>query len=350
MPLEMLHGDITKMETDAIVNAANTALQPGGGVCGAIFTAAGAEELQKQCDAIGICETGHAVITGGGRLSARHIIHTAGPVWQGGGKGEAELLRSCYLNSLALAAENGLESIAFPLISAGIYGYPKAEALQIALRTIGEYLSGQEMEVYLVLLEEPSFLMEKERLADIESYIGERWYVAEEEILLPPMEAEKTLLAPTAFMLDAQLMEEPAERFSLKRSAKELAAQPQRHLADVIGQVDESFSQMLLRLIDEKGLTDVEAYKRANIDRKLFSKIRNDRQYTPRKTTALALAVALALSVDETKDLLGKAGYALSHSYKLDIIVEYFIERDIFDIFEINEALFAFGQPLLGGK
>lgn len=158
MPLEMIQSDITKMKTDVIVNAANTALQMGGGVCGAIFSAAGERELQRACDAIGRCETGQAVITKAYRLPAKYIIHTAGPVWRGGARGEAEALKACYRNSLLLARENGAESIAFPLISAGIYGYPKDAALQIAISAICEFLSSHDMTVYLTVLDRQTLM------------------------------------------------------------------------------------------------------------------------------------------------------------------------------------------------
>ncbi|NLM46756.1 MAG: macro domain-containing protein [Firmicutes bacterium] len=153
MPLHIVQNDITKMQVDAIVNAANTALKMGGGVCGAIFRAAGAEQMQAACDAIGGCRTGEAVITPGFRLPAKYVIHTPGPVWQGGNKGEEELLRSCYLSSLELAQKHGCQSVAFPLISAGIYGYPKDQAMEVATTAIEDFLreNNSEMDVYLVL-------------------------------------------------------------------------------------------------------------------------------------------------------------------------------------------------------
>lgn len=154
MPLEIVQNDITKMEADAIVNAANSALQMGGGVCGAIFRAAGAEQLQTACDEIGYCPTGKAVFTDGFRLPAKYIIHTVGPVWRGGSNDEEQMLRSCYRNSLELATSLECSSIAFPLISAGIYGYPKEQALKTAVSEIERFLEKQELQVYMVLFDE----------------------------------------------------------------------------------------------------------------------------------------------------------------------------------------------------
>lgn len=151
MPFSIVHGDLTRMQVDAVVNAANNALQMGGGVCGAIFAAAGQRDLQQACDRIGRCETGKAVITPGYRLPARQIIHTVGPVWNGGGQGEEEQLRSCYRSVLELAQREGLSCVAFPLISSGIYGYPREQAMQVAISAIEAFLKRHEMTVYLVL-------------------------------------------------------------------------------------------------------------------------------------------------------------------------------------------------------
>ena len=151
MPLHIIENDIVCMATDAIVNAANRALRPGSGVCGAIFRAAGYDELARACREIGHCEVGEAVITPGFRLSARYIIHAVGPIWQGGCQNEAQLLRSSYVRSLELAVSNGCKSIAFPLISSGVYGYPREDALDIAVKAIREFLEEHELTVYLVL-------------------------------------------------------------------------------------------------------------------------------------------------------------------------------------------------------
>jgi O-acetyl-ADP-ribose deacetylase (regulator of RNase III) len=152
MPFTIIRQDITKMKVDAIVNAANTGLLRGGGVCGAIFNAAGAYELQEACDKLAPIKTGDAVVTPGFALSAKYVIHTAGPVYRDGKSGEEAALRACYINSLKRAVENGCESVAFPLISSGIYGYPKDKALEVATGAIHGFLEGHDMEVYLAVI------------------------------------------------------------------------------------------------------------------------------------------------------------------------------------------------------
>jgi O-acetyl-ADP-ribose deacetylase (regulator of RNase III)/transcriptional regulator with XRE-family HTH domain len=329
MPLLIVRNDITKLKVDAIVNAANTELRMGGGVCGAIFRAAGEKELKEACDAIGWCPRGQAVITDGFRLPARYIIHTPGPVWRGGRHGEEEQLRGCYANSLRLAKEYGCASVAFPLISAGIYGYPKDEALRVATAAIGAFLNEHDMDVYLVVFDKASFAASRKLIGDVQAFIDEHYAetTLHRRVRLEASERQELLFPP----LDKAILD-----------------QADAPLEEVVGNLGESFSEMLLRLIDAKGMTDVEVYKRANIDRKLFSKIRSNKSYMPSKRTALALAIALRLGVSETEELLEKAGYALSRSRKFDVIIEYFIRNENYNIYEINKALFHFDEPLLG--
>ncbi len=330
MPLEIVRNDITKMRVDAIVNAANESLLGGGGVDGAIHRAAG-PGLLAECRTLGGCPTGSAKITGGYHLPARYVIHTVGPVWRGGFLGEKHLLTACYRASLALAKERGCESVAFPLISAGVYGYPKDKAIRVAIDTITDFLAENDMKVYLVIFGRASFQISSRLFQDIQAYIDDHYVSLHED-------------APS--YRQARMLPRPAE-FSM---APPRAAAPQpMSLADALGQIDESFSEMLLRKIDEKGMTDSQCYKKANIDRKLFSKIRSDRLYKPSKPTVLAFAIALELPLSEAKEMLMKAGFALSRSNKFDIIVEYFIQNRNYDIYQINEALFAFDQSLLGG-
>lgn len=336
MPFTIVRQDLTKMKVHAIVNAANTALQMGGGVCGAIFKAAGASELQAACKKLAPIQTGDAVVTPGFGLPAKFVVHTAGPVYRGGKKGEEEQLRLCYINSLKRAVENKCESIAFPLISSGIYGYPKDEALRVATEAIQDFLGEHELEVYLAVFDKAAFTVSEKLLGKVESYIDEH-YVAEQKF------TRRELLN-----VEIEALEE-ADLISYNVPSPMQAPTVGEGIDELVGSLDEPFSETLLRLIDAKGKTDVEVYKRANLDRKLFSKIRTGKGYTPSKRTAIALAVALQLSLDETDDLLERAGYALSHSQKFDVIVEYFIVSGKYDIFEINEVLFKYDQPLLGG-
>lgn len=369
MPFEIIRNDITKMEVDAIVNAANNRLRMGGGVCGAIFEAAGAAEMQAACDAIGSCATGEAVMTEGFALPARHVIHVVGPVWNGGGSGEEAQLRACYSNALGLAMAHGLGSIAFPLISSGIYGYPKDQALRTAVDEIGRFLLEHELQVWLVVFDRSAYAIGTRLFADIRRYIDDQYADArmdrrsrsEEFRTMAPESLQQVNEAGVeAYCADERLAEPgPMAESSLapcmasrekKRFVRTTVEAPvkSRSLSEVVVELEASFSERLLQLIDEKGMTDVETYKRANLDRKHFSKIRSLKGYNPGKTTAVALAVALRLSLDETQDLLARAGYTLSRSSCADMVVAYFIEQGNHNIFEINEALFAFEQGLLG--
>ncbi|MBM7567077.1 macro domain-containing protein [Paenibacillus sacheonensis] len=372
MPFTIVRNDITAMHVDAIVNAANTSLQMGGGVCGAIFRAAGARELQQACERIGGCEAGQAVATSGFKLPATYIIHTPGPVWRGGSKGEETLLRDCYGNALRLAAQLGCESVAFPLISSGLYGYPKAEALRIASGAIQDFLLGSDMDVYLAVFDKAAVEVSEQLLGSVEAFIDEH-YVSETEMVSKRrslLDAERRAIHDDRdegrHEEEAEAVEEAearAEEVDARTEDAEARAEaamsppmvagysslsPLSNLEEVIERLDEPFALTLLRLIDAKGRSDVEVYKRANIDRKLFSKIRSNSSYMPSKKTAIALAVALALDLAETADLLERAGYALSRSQKFDVIIEYFILQGQYDLFAINEVLFHYDQPLLG--
>lgn len=357
MPLIVVRNDVTRMAVDAIVNAANNTLLGGGGVDGAIHAAAG-PELLAECRTLGGCATGQAKITGAYRLPCRYVIHTVGPVWQGGNRGERDALASCYRSSLSLAEEKGCATVAFPLISAGAYGYPKAEAFRVASETIEAFLAEHEMTVYLVLFTPGDLLIGRALYDEIAEYIDDRSIPRDYAV----REEARRLSAANSFAAYAAA---PAAAKPQKKSARRrekavcLDAEPEvmcecadvaeASLSDLVGVLDESFSEMLLRKIDEKGMTDAECYKKANIDRKLFSKIRSDKAYRPSKPTAFAFAVALGLSLEETRELLMKAGFAISHSNKFDIILEYFIKNGNYNVFEINEALYSFDQNLLGG-
>ncbi|MGN1443836.1 MAG: O-acetyl-ADP-ribose deacetylase [Acutalibacteraceae bacterium] len=374
MPLRIVRNDITKMTVDAIVNAANSTLLGGGGVDGSIHKAAG-KELLEECKKLGGCKTGDAKVTGAYNLPCQYVIHTVGPVWRGGVFGEKKLLTSCYRRSLEIAKEKNCETVAFPLISAGAYGYPKDKALRVAVDTIGSFLLENEMTVYLVVFDKASYGIGKRLFDDISEYIDDRYCeeakageserlnrnIREAEVSktianMMPSPADESVCEATFDAMPSLAPREEARRSGRRRerntesisfgASQDTAELPS--LDEMLKMLDESFSQMLLRKIDERGMTDAECYKKANIDRKLFSKIRSDIHYKPRKQTAIAFAIALELSLPETEQMLKKAGYALSHSNKFDIIIEYFIRKGNYNIFEINEVLFAFDQNLLG--
>ena len=346
MPLQIVRNDITKMKVDAIVNAANSSLLGGGGVDGCIHRAAG-PELLAECKTLGGCETGSAKITKGYKLPCKYVIHAVGPRWRDGKHGERDKLISCYQTSLSLARENKCETVAFPLISSGIFGYPKDQALRIAIDTISEFLLENDMTVYIVIFDRKAYQISGKLYADIAEYIDDN-YVDEHSDNYSSRLRRLNAFRDMESVCEASVCEEADEAIEPILSMPMATPKKTKSLDEALDQIDESFSEMLLRKIDEKGMTDAQCYKKANIDRKLFSKIRSDKLYKPSKPTAIAFAIALELSLDETKDMLMKAGFALSHSNKFDIIIEYFIENENYNVFEINEALFAFDQSLLG--
>lgn len=373
MPFIIKKGDITKIEVDAIVNAAGRDLMPGGGVCGAIHDAAG-PELCEECRKLRPPEPGRAVITRGYRLPAGHVIHTVGPVWRGGASGESEGLYSCYRESLALAREHGLASVAFPLISSGFFGYPPDLAYDVAQRAITDFLRGCDMTVYMILRGNPfrgrydairkslwespvrPVLKEKRpskkntrRASVLYDTLDLAGGITEDAVLAkPPLPPEET--EPPAGLACASFA--AANAFGASFNAESFAAAANKKDAEdreiILTGLEDGFSETLLKMIDQKGLSDPECYRRANIDRKLFSKIRSTPDYHPRKDTVLAFCIALELDEGNAEKLLGSAGYTLSRALKKDAVIRYFISRGQFDIYEINNALYDFDQTPLG--
>ena len=330
MPLNIIRDDITRLKVDAIVNAAKNSLLGGGGVDGCIHRAAG-PELLAECRTLGGCATGDAKLTRGYRLPAKYVIHTVGPVWHGGTHNEPELLASCYRSALNIAKEQGFTSIAFPLISSGVYGYPKDKALRVAVEQISAFLLEHEeldMAVYIVIFDRGVYQIGQKLFSNVAAYIDDHYVDRHNDSPACRQRREDLLCESVCAPMAAPKSAPPLE--------------------DFLGQLDESFSQKLLRKITESGMTDAQCYRKANIDRKLFSKIRSDKSYRPSKPTVLAFAIALNLDLEETEDLLNAAGFALSRSSKFDLILEYFITNGIYDVFQINETLFAFDQSLLG--
>lgn len=360
MPFLIVRDDIARISADAIVNAANTRLQAGGGVCGALFAASGAADMQAACDAIGGCPTGSAVSTPAFALDATWVIHAVGPIWRGGLSGEREALRSCYRSVFAEAERLGARSVAYPLISAGIYGFPVDEALAIAREETEAFLRDHmDVAVTLVMFDRATMRAGGELFDEIDEYIDDEYVEAS-----PHMRRRAERLAVEVWdaaapdgladagapsgLADSAAPEAFAAAFGGEAVCAALSAAAPRELDDLLSNLDASFSETLLVLIDERGMTDAEVYHRANLSRQLFSKIRSNRAYRPTKPTAVALAVALELDPRQTQDLLGRAGLALSRSSKFDVIVRFFLERGVHDVFRINEALFAYDQPLLG--
>lgn len=339
MPFQIVRNDITKMKVDAIVNAANESLLGGGGVDGAIHRAAG-PELLAECRTLHGCRTGDAKITKGYRLPAKYVIHTVGPIWRGGSCGEKALLTSCYRKSLELAVQYGCQSVAFPLISAGVYGYPKDQALKVALDTVSEFLlnesAAQDLLVYIVVFNREVTQISQSLFSDIRQFVDDHYVASHEDYHIERRRKAEALH-------ESMVLEVPEYM-----PCAPMAAPKELSLEDMLKQADAGFTETLLKRIDKSGKKDSEIYKKANLSKQHFSKIRNNPDYKPTKATALALAIALELNLEETQDLIGRAGYALTNSSKQDLIVKYFILHRNYNIVEINLALYEFDQALLG--
>ena len=338
MPLKIVRNDIASMKVDAIVNTANPYATVGTGVDSRIYNAAG-NQLSIARREIGTMDFGQVKATPAFNLKAKYVFHAVSPYYNGGDKKQIKLLENCYKESLKLAVENKCKSIAFPILSAGNMGFPKDLAFHVAVREISNFVLNNDLLVYLVVFDKEIFSLSEKVFLDVESYIEENYVdqLIEEEYEFGSLVTQKLRVCE----ISRNLLDED---IAIESTVEEKS----RKLDQLMDQLEESFSESLLRLIEEKNMKPSKVYKEANVDRKLFSKIKNNWDYQPTKNTAVAFAIALHLNLDETKDLLGKAGYALSHSSKFDIIIEYFIEKEEYDIFEINNVLFAFDQNLLG--
>ena len=373
MPFSIVRNDITRVAADAIVNTANPQPVIGAGTDSAIYKAAGAERLLAERRKIGAIHPGEAAVTPAFALPAKYIIHTVGPAWRGGDAGEFETLASCYRKSLLLAKQLGCESVAFPLISTGTYGFPKDKALAVAMEEIEAFLRGDDLDVTLTVLNKEAFTLSRDLLDDVQSYIDDRTaemlhqmeYSASYSALFEDVMVDERRTAKAAMPApQSKPQARPKKGKGLfgklaslgKEAAKESQAlgnalpAMEESLPDRMAHLGDTFQERLLRLIDEQDLPDPVVYKKANLDRKLFSKIRSNADYHPKKTTVLALAIALELDLAQTKDLLARAGFAFSPSSRFDLIVQYCFEKRIYDIFEVNALLFQYDQPLLGSS
>ena len=355
MPFEIIRGDITEIGADAIVNTANPNPVIGSGVDAGIHKKAGPKLLEAR-KKIGPIAAGQAAVTPAFNLDAKFVIHAVGPVWEDGAHGEEALLRQCYDNALALAAKKRCKSVAFPLLSAGNYGFPKAVALQIAVNAFSAFLMDHEMWIILVVFDRAAFALSEKLFQSVQSYIDEHYIqqklreeyaVADSSDIYRTIRERRQRRRADTQVFQSEAFDEETDKLMAPVAASMPATMP-TSLDDMLQKTDAGFSETLLKLIDRTGKKDAEIYKKANIDRKLFSKIRSNPAYKPSKATALAFAVALELDLDETRDFIGRAGYALSHSSKFDIIVEFFILQKNYNVMELNETLFAFDQPLIG--
>ena len=344
MPFEIVRNDITNMRVDAIVNAASRLPRVNAGVDSAIHKKAGPSLLEAR-KKIGYIQPGTAAITPAFMLDAEYVIHAATPTWMDGQHGEVKLLRQAYDMCLDLAAKNDCDSIAFPLLASGNHGFPKSKALQVAVGAFSEFLMEHEMQIYLVVFSKDSVKLSEKLVHNVACYIDEN-YIEEYEQKTYGGVAEnrrrdryqmRRMMEMQSDCMMAPIVLEPCAKASVGKS-----------LGNFIREKDAGFTETLLELIKKKGMKNAAVYKKANISKQHFSKLINDPDANPSKQTAIALALALELDVDATKDLIGRAGYALTNSSTFDLIIRYFIEHQQFNVIEINIALYEFDQSLLG--
>lgn len=330
MPLKIVRNDLTKMQVDAIVNTANRKPVYSSGTDMAVYKAAGEEELLRERRKIGPMNEGEAAITPGFNLPAKYIIHAVSPRYMDGTFDEEKKLRDCYRKSLYLASEYQCKSIAFPLLATGNFCYPREEGMRIALDEIHAFLMQREMLVYLVVFDTEATRLGLNLYPELEEYIDHN-YVCEKQ----KEEYSKRRGKETARQFNTMPM---AGHFDFLEENESALEERMQHMSD-------TFQEYLMYLISSRKLTNAEVYKRALVTKQLFSKIKLNPNYHPDKATAMRLCVGAGLSLDETKDLLARAGYALSPCDKRDIIFSFFIEHEVFDMIEIDIALEEHGLP-----
>lgn len=336
MPLKIIRQDITKIKCDAIINPTDPFFSHGGGTDEAIHAAAG-EKLYAACIMHGELKVGEAVLTPAFDLPSKYVIHTVGPIWYGGASNEEAELRACYSACLTLALSNKCESVAFPLISSGTFGFPKDRVLKIATDVIGDFLLAHDIFVYIVVYDKDSYAISEKLFSDVESFIGDNY-----------KDIDMSFCSP---LLTEDASPRPLKNRKNKSypSATCTCPIPTPNLDDMLKNLDCGFAETLFRYIDEKGISDVDCYKRANVDKKTFSKIKCNKNYKPSKVTAVSFAIALRLDINETNRLLNTVGMSLSRSNKFDVIIEYFITTGNYEsIFDVNEVLYKFDQVTLG--
>jgi len=342
LPIKIIRQDIVKIKCDAIVNPTDSHYTHCGGVDAAIHEAVG-EDLYQSCVESGWISVGQAIVTPAFSLAAKYIIHTVGPVWEGGNSGEEILLRSCYKECLKLARINKCKSIAFPLIASGAFGFPKDRVLKIAVDVISSFLCDSEMLVYIVVFDKASYSISEKLFLEVTSFIDDA-YLTHQDNVLYSLREERIDLKP-----GKKLFAESIGSLDACSDGAYSETNNSKSLKDMLNNMDKGFAETLFHYIDKKGISDVECYKRANVDKKTFSKIKCNKDYKPSKKTAVSFAIALHLNLDETNHLLNTVGMALSRSSIFDIIIEYFITTGNYtDIYDVNETLYQFDQMTLG--
>lgn len=349
MPFQIVRNDITKMHVDAIVNTANPLPMYGSGTDGAIYQAAGRDELLAEREKIGTIEPGEVAVTSAFQLDAKYIIHTVGPAWNGGNDGELDLLHNCYQKSLRKALELQCESVAFPLISAGVYGFPKAEALQIAIHEISSFLmrDGVDMTVTLVVFDQKAFRLTRNLFAEVQSFIDDAEVVEAHQ--------EEYGLTEEAFEL---IVNRPVERRTTHQELSGSVSKDEPFTEDTFqknlymseGKEASFFADHLLKLIIEKDVDNTTVYKRSNVTKGAFSKILCGDTKKPQKKTVLGFCIGLKLTLEEAKGLLASADMAFNPYDKRDQLVIQCILHGQYNIDEVNAMLFVCGQPLLGNE
>ena len=367
MAFKIVRNDITKMKVDAIINTANEAPVYGDGVDTAVYEAAGVDELLAERRKIGFMNEGEVAITPGFNLPAKYIIHAVSPFYEDGESGEEELLRSCYKKSLKLAYENRCESIAFPLIATGSFGYPKEEGMRIAVDEINAFLLRHDMLIYLVVFDTEATRLGLNLYPDLEAYIDHNYVCERREVEYGDGyfgSVRKDAPGYDAYRIECERVEKAVKhpKEDIAEYCVKSASMPdmcemsddayedflegnESALKERMAHMSDTFQQYLMYLIGLRGLSNSEVYKRAIITKQLFSKIKLNEEYHPDKSTAMRLCVGAKLNLDETKDLLARAGYALSPCDKRDIIFSFFIEHEVFDMIEIDIALEEHGLP-----
>ena len=367
MPFQIIRNDITNVKADVIVNSANPIPTYAGAVDRSIYLAAGANELLLMRRKIGVIPFGEAAFTPAFNLPAKYIIHTVGPVWIDGEHGEVEAVRSCYQNSLRLASELKCESIAFPLISTGAYGFPKDKALEAATSVIYQFLLQNEMMVYLVIYDQTAFDYSSRLFTDVREFIDQHYIEDQEQLALEAAcNGDVTVSGAIARKAYASglLTQGQADRLRAHRQSVSdridrlkgeslMPGETERgHMASLEEMLEtgtKSFGDTLMEMIAERGLTNSEVYRASNISKQTFSNIRKSGN-PPKRETVAALAIGMRLTVREAERLYEAAGYALTRTNKFDVCIRYFLINGQYNIVRNNLVLDSNGLPLLGSS